>query len=55
MYFLMRKTKKMIDNADENGLVYKLIEKEFEGNCYRTYSFIDLLSLVQIRNQLKRE
>ena len=36
-------------------MIKKLIMKEFEGNFYRSYSFMDLLNLVQIRDQLQRE
>ena len=35
-----------VDLHDEEGIVQKMIKREYEGNFYRTYSFIDLLSLV---------
>ena len=32
----------------------KPYKTEFEGVFYRTYSFLDLLNLVHVRNQLRR-
>ena len=55
MYFMRRKraTPIRIKNA-EIGIVEKLYIREFEGNFYRTYSFMDLLHLVHVRNLLRR-
>jgi hypothetical protein len=36
------------------GLKTKNYHREYEGNIHRTYSFIDLLNLVQIRFALKK-
>ena len=32
-----------------------MVQREYEGNFYRTYSLVELLSLVHIRHQLKQE
>lgn len=53
---MMRKIAKQVKTKeDEPGTIQKMMEKEFEGNLYRTYTFMDLLSLVHIRSKLKRE
>ena len=33
----------------------KLVKKEYEGNIFRTYSYMDLLNLVHIRSALQKE
>ena len=54
---MRRKTNKMIKqrNPDEEGTIQKTMDREYEGNFYRTYSFLDLLNLVHIQNLLKRD
>ena len=42
-------THKVVNNITEKRYV-----REYEGNFYRTYSFIDLLNLSQIRHFLKK-
>ena len=37
-----------------NNLIGKAYVREYEGNFYRTYSFIDLLNLSQIKHFLKK-
>ena len=45
----------MVKSDDEKGIEHKNIVREFEGNFYRTYSFIDLLNMVHVRNLLRRK
>ena len=53
MYFMRRKKKHQI-TKDVKKIVDKGLVKEYEGNFYRTYSFIDLLNLIVMRNSLRR-
>ena len=53
MYFMRRKKKHQV-SKDEKKIVNKELIKEYEGNFFRTYSFMDLLNLVDVRNSLRR-
>ena len=55
MYYMRRKEQKQVKLVpDEDGIIQKSVVKQFEGNFYRTYSFLDLLNLVHVRNLLRR-
>ena len=51
IYFMRRKRSSPITALNrETSIKVKNTVKEFEGNYYRTYSFLDLLNLIQVRN-----
>ena len=56
MYYMRRKKATQVKfKSDGEGLeVKKPYVREFEGNFYRSYSFMDLLNLVHVRNLLRR-
>ena len=55
LYFLRRikKTHVRMNNNSEKGILEKRYQRECLGNFYRTYSFLDLLNLVHIRELLR--
>lgn len=55
IYFMRRnKATQIRGPSTEEGIAEKHQVKEFEGNYYRTYSFLDLLNLIQARNLVRR-
>ena len=54
MYLMSRKKKKDISVSILPRSLGKPYQIEFEGVFYRTYSFLDLLNLVHVRNQVRR-
>ena len=53
MYFMRRKKQTQV-MKQEKRIIDKALIMEYEGVFYRTYSFMDLLNLVHIRNQVRR-
>ena len=53
MYFMRRK-KKHQGPKYEKKIVDKELKVEYQGIFFRTYSFMDLLNLVDVRNSLRR-
>ena len=52
---MRRKKKTQVKSTPEIQLVIdKNLVKEYEGNFFRTYSFMDLLNLIHVRNLLRR-
>ena len=59
MFYMRRKLLIQINTVNKKESdklhIQKQYTREFEGNFYRSYSFMDLLNLVQIRNLLRRK
>lgn len=53
MYFMRRKKQTQV-MKQEKRIIDKALIMEYEGVFYRTYSFMDLLNLVHIQNQVRR-
>ena len=51
---MRRKKTTQVKQTEFQHVIDKNLIKEYEGNFFRTYSFMDLLNLIHIRNLLRR-